>query len=80
MTAKLEFATNDIANNQTTPRLIMLGIILQFLSTPEQNGTDTAFLSGTLPAGAVIPLHRHEDPEVLYVLKVSIQVYQETTG
>ena len=55
---------------------IVLGVLLQFLSTPEQINDQISVMRGTIPSGAVIPLHSHADPEIFYVLNGSLEVFQ----
>ena len=45
----------------------VLGVLLQFLSTPEQINDQISVMRGTVPSGVVIPLHSHADPEIFYV-------------
>ena len=55
---------------------IVLGVLLEFLSTPEQINDQISVMRGTVPSGAVIPLHSHADPEIFYVLNGSLEVFQ----
>ena len=55
---------------------IVLGVLLQFLSTPEQINDQISVMRGTVPSGVVIPLHSHADPEIFYVLNGSLEVFQ----
>src|SRR4051794_9978536 len=55
---------------------IVLGVLLQFLSTPEQSNDQISVMRGTIPSGVVIPLHSHADPEIFYVLNGSLEVFQ----
>jgi quercetin dioxygenase-like cupin family protein len=50
--------------------------LLQFLSTPEQINDQISVIRGTVPSGVQIPLHSHADPEILYVLNGSLEVFQ----
>src|ERR1700754_4095088 len=61
------------ADQQT---FIVLGVLLQFLSTPQQIDDDICVMRGTIPPGVVIPLHSHADPEIFYVLNGSLEVFQ----
>jgi quercetin dioxygenase-like cupin family protein len=65
--------TNSRAEEQT---FIVLGVLLQFLSTPEQINDQITVMRGTVPSEVVIPLHSHADPEILYVLNGSLEVFQ----
>jgi quercetin dioxygenase-like cupin family protein len=55
---------------------IVLGVLLQFLCTPEQINDPISVMRGTVPPGVVIPLHSHADPEIFYVLDGSLEVFQ----
>src|SRR5271156_4851496 len=72
-TSETKTSTNRGAEEQT---FIVLGVSLQFLSTPEQINDQISVMRGTVPSGVVIPLHSHADPEMLYVLNGSIEVFQ----
>jgi quercetin dioxygenase-like cupin family protein len=65
--------TSGGADEQT---FIVLGVLLQFLSTPEQIHDHISVMRGTVPPGVVIPLHRHADPEIFYVLNGLLEVFQ----
>ena len=55
----------------------VIGVLLQFVSTPDQNGGDLGVMRAGLPPRAVIPLHRHNDAEIFYVLEGAMEVYQD---
>ena len=63
------------ASNQ--PMFSVVGTLLQFISTPEQNRANLSVMIGGIPARSVIPLHSHADPEVFYVLEGSMEVFQD---
>jgi len=71
-TSETKTGTNRGAEEQT---FIVLGVLLQFLSTPEQINDQISVMRGTLPSGVVIPLHSHADPEIFYVLNGSLEVF-----
>ena len=56
----------------------IFGVQLEFLITPEQANGKISLYRGTLPAGIVVPLHSHPEPEVFYVLEGNLEVYQES--
>lgn len=56
----------------------VFGVLLNFLVTPSETGHEVSLFKGTLPPGVVIPLHRHPEPEVFYVLEGSLEVYRES--
>ena len=71
--SETETGTSSRAEEQT---FIVLGVLLQFLSTPEQINDQISVMRGTVPSGVVIPLHSHADPEIFYVLNGSLEVFQ----
>ena len=72
-TSEAKTATSRGADQQT---FVVLGVLLQFLSTPEQIEDQISVIRGTVPPGVVIPLHSHADPEIFYVLNGSLEVFQ----
>ena len=56
------------------------GVLLQFLASPEEVGDAICLIRGTMPPGAIVPLHRHEDLEILYVLEGTLEVYRSNEG
>ena len=73
ITSETKMGTSRSAEQQT---FIVLGVLLQFLSTPEQINDQICVMHGTVPSGVVIPLHSHADPEIFYVLDASLEVFQ----
>jgi quercetin dioxygenase-like cupin family protein len=73
MNAKSETKTTAKDIGQQT--FIVLGVLLQFLSTPKQNNDQISVMRGTVPPGVVIPLHSHAYPEIFYVLNGSLEVF-----
>jgi quercetin dioxygenase-like cupin family protein len=72
-TSETKTGTSRGAEQQT---FMVLGVLLQFLSTPEQINDQISVMRGTIPSGVVIPLHSHADPEIFYVLNGSLEVFQ----
>jgi quercetin dioxygenase-like cupin family protein len=72
-TLKTKTGMSRGAEQQT---FMVLGVLLQFLSTPEQSNDQISVMRGTIPSGVVIPLHSHADPEIFYVLNSSLVVSQ----
>src|SRR4051794_13643023 len=66
-------STSRTAEQQT---FIILGVLLQFLSTPEQINDEISVMHGTMPTGVVVPLHSYADPDIFYVLDGSLEVFQ----
>jgi quercetin dioxygenase-like cupin family protein len=56
------------------------GVLLQFLASPDEVGDAICLIRGTMPPKVVVPLHKHADPELLYVLEGSLQVYRSNEG
>jgi len=73
ITSETKTGTSSRAEEQT---FIVLGVLLQFLSTPEQINDQITLMRATVPSGFVIPLHSHADPEIFYVLNGSLEVFQ----
>ena len=73
ITSATKTGTSRRAEEQT---FIVLGVLLQFLSTPEQINDQISVIRGTVSSGVVIPLHSHADPEIFYVLNGSLEVFQ----
>ena len=73
LTSETKAAAGKGTDQQT---FIVLGVLVQFLSTPEQINDQICVMRGTVPSGVVIPLHRHADPEIFYVLNGSLEVFQ----
>jgi quercetin dioxygenase-like cupin family protein len=55
---------------------VVLGVLLEFLSTPEQINDQISVMRGTVPPGVVVPLHCHPDPEIFYVLDGAVEAFQ----
>ena len=72
-TSETNMGTGRRAEQQT---FVVLGVLLQFLSTPEQINDQICVMHGTVPSGVVIPLHSHADPEIFYVLDGALEVFQ----
>lgn len=73
VTSETKAGTSSRNEQQT---FIVLGVLLQFLCTPEQINDQISVMRGTVPPGVVIPLHSHADPEIFYVLNGSLEVFQ----
>lgn len=56
------------------------GVLLQFLASPGEVGDAICLIRGTMPPGVVVPLHSHEDLELLYVLEGTLEVYRSNEG
>jgi quercetin dioxygenase-like cupin family protein len=67
---------STLPTTSTQPTYNVLGVLLQFLATPEQINDPITVMRGTVPPGVIIPLHSHADPEVFYVLDGALEVFQ----
>src|SRR5258708_1573252 len=72
-TSETKTSTSKGSEQQT---FIVLGVLLQFFSTPEQINDQISVMRGTVPSGVVIPLHSHADPGMFYVQNGSLEVFQ----
>jgi quercetin dioxygenase-like cupin family protein len=54
------------------------GVLLEFLASPEEVGDSVCLIRGTMAPGLVVPLHRHAEMEILYVLEGSLEAYQSS--
>lgn len=73
VTSEKKMGTSSRTEQQ---KFIVLGVLLQFLCTPEQIDDQISVMRGTVPPGVAIPLHSHADPEIFYVLDGSLEVFQ----
>jgi quercetin dioxygenase-like cupin family protein len=58
----------------------VLGPTVEFLTSPNDRNADFCVMKGTIPAGGVVPLHTHADPEAFFHLAGSLQVLSEWDG
>jgi len=56
------------------------GVLLQFLASPEEVGDAICLIRGTMPPGVVVPLHKHAEIELLYVLEGSLEFFMAKEG
>jgi quercetin dioxygenase-like cupin family protein len=62
-------------------RLDVLGPTVEFLTSPQEVGTDFCLLRGVIPPGVSVPLHSHPDTEDFIVISGEVQALnQGTTG
>jgi len=69
--------TNSVVHASEQPTYAVVGTLLQFVSTPEQNGGNLSVMRGGIPPRTIIPLHSHASPEVFYVLEGVMEVFQQ---
>ena len=58
----------------------LFGVLLQFLASPDDVGDAISLFRCTVPVGVVIPLHSHPDPELLYILEGSLEIFRPNEG
>jgi len=68
---------NAIIHSEVEPLFAVVGTLLQFVSTPEQNRANVSVMRGGIPPRAVIPLHSHADPEIFYLTQGTMDVFQD---
>jgi quercetin dioxygenase-like cupin family protein len=56
------------------------GVLLQFLASPEEVGDAICLIRGTMPPGVAVPLHKHAEVELLYVLEGSLEFFMAKEG
>lgn len=66
-----------IISSKTSPEFDMIDGLVQLLAPSESIGTDHGILGVFLPAGAIVPLHSHRDPETFILLEGEIDHYQD---
>jgi quercetin dioxygenase-like cupin family protein len=59
------------------PMFTVVGTLLQFVSTPEQNRANLSVMRGGIPARAIVPLHSHASPEIFYIMEGKLDVFQD---
>jgi quercetin dioxygenase-like cupin family protein len=78
-------STQSVTKNTQEPnhdeqRLTANGTLFEFLTSPDETGSEICLIRGTMPAGAAVPLHSHGDAEIFYVLEGSVEVFQAKSG
>ena len=56
------------------------GVIVEFLVAPEEIQDAICLIRGTMPPGIIVPLHSHPEPEVIFVLEGSLEVFRANQG
>ena len=77
-TSSPEKAIANVPEGEQRQTSVVLGVLLEFLASPEQVDGEISLIHGTLPPQTVVPLHSHSDPEVFYVLEGQLEVYGAT--
>lgn len=68
---------NPVVRTTDEPMYAVVGTLLQFVSTPDQNGGNLSVMRGGIPPRAVIPLHSHADAEIFYLTEGTMEVFQD---
>jgi len=68
---------NPVIRTAGEPLFAVVGTLLQFVSSPDQNGGNLSVMRGGIAPGGVIPLHSHADPEIFYVTEGTMEVFQD---
>ena len=54
----------------------VLGPTIQFITPPDGGGDAPCVMRGTIPAGVVVPLHSHPDPETFFMLSGRVEALE----
>lgn len=65
-----------IVNPDEIDRFQILGPVVEYLTPPR--GGEPCVMRGTIPAGTVVPMHSHSDPETFLPVSGEIQGLRET--
>jgi quercetin dioxygenase-like cupin family protein len=68
---------NRVVPTADAPMFAVVGTLLQFVSTPDQNGGNLSVMRGGIPPRAVIPLHNHAAAEIFYLTEGTMEVFQD---
>lgn len=68
---------NRVVRAADEPMFAVVGTLLQFVSTPDQNSGNLSVMRAGIPPKAVIPLHSHADPEIFYLTEGTMEVFQD---
>lgn len=77
-TSSPETAISNVREGEQRQTFVVLGVLLEFLASPQQVDGEISLILGTLPPQSVVPLHSHSDPEVFYVVEGQLEVYEAT--
>ena len=61
-------------------RITPNGTLFEFLVSPNEAEAEICLIRGTMPPGAVVPLHSHADVELFYILEGSVEAFQASDG
>jgi quercetin dioxygenase-like cupin family protein len=61
-------------------KYVVLGVGIEFLLAPSSSSHEQAVLRCELPGGTIVPLHRHQDMEIFYLLSGSMEFYTDVNG
>jgi quercetin dioxygenase-like cupin family protein len=79
MPAQLSTKSTEIRNHHEQ-RITPNGTRFEFLASPDEAGAEICLIRGTMPPGAVVPLHSHSDVELFYVLEGTVEAFQSRNG
>jgi quercetin dioxygenase-like cupin family protein len=71
---------NTKERNYHKQRLTPNGTLFEFLTSPDETGSEICLIRGTIPSGVSVPLHGHSDVELFYVLEGSLEAFQFGNG
>lgn len=58
----------------------VLGPTIEFLTSPDEQGAVYCVMKGTMPPGAVVPLHSHPDFESFWLISGAVLALSEREG
>jgi quercetin dioxygenase-like cupin family protein len=65
-----------LVNLAAAETISVLGPTIQFITPPDLCGDGPCVMRGSIPAGGMVPLHSHRDPETFYVLSGRAEVLE----
>lgn len=66
--------------NRGEQRVTPDGTLFEFLVSPNEAEAEICLIRGTMPSGALVPLHSHADVELFYILEGSVEAFQSSNG
>ncbi len=69
---------HSIPQQSTEPTFDVFGVEIQFLVAPTEGTDQLSLIRGTIPPGVVVPLHSHAEPELLFCLEGSLDIFRGT--
>jgi len=62
-----------LVDPRTAETVEVLGLSVQYLTAPDGHDEGPCVMRGTIPAGGVVPLHSHADPETFLMVSGSVE-------